>query len=73
MYACPECTSDESRPFLVRENERQKHTQSRTHRYAIKRRTRNQWIASNKEAGEEVRRSRARAKADADEPAQDLY
>ncbi|WFD34894.1 leukotriene-A4 hydrolase [Malassezia cuniculi] len=60
-YACPECTSDESKPFLVAENEREKHLQSRTHRYAVKRRTRNKWIAEKKEAGESVRRARAEA------------
>lgn len=72
MYTCPECTSDSSRPFLVRENERKKHMQSRTHRSSIKRRTRSAWIAHNKEAGESVRVARAQDDRTDSEPCE-LY
>lgn len=72
MYMCPECTSASSRPFLVRENERKKHMQSRTHRSSIKRRTRNAWIAHNKEAGESIRVARAQDSRTDSEPCE-LY
>lgn len=68
MYMCPECTNDDSRPFLVRENERKKHMQSRTHRSSIKRRTRYTWISHNKEAGESIRATRARDNRTDSEP-----
>lgn len=58
MYTCDVCTSDPERPFRVRENEREKHLQSRTHRYALKRRTRQTWIAEHKELGEQTRKER---------------
>lgn len=58
MFTCEVCTSDAAHPFRVRETERAKHLHSRTHRYALKRRTRQQWIAEHKEHGEEVRRTR---------------
>lgn len=59
LFTCEVCTSDAARPFRVREAERAKHLHSRTHRYALKRRTRQQWIAERQEHGEEVRRARA--------------
>ena len=46
LVPCEICTHDEAQPFLFRENERGKHEQSRTHRYALKRRTKDAYIAA---------------------------
>ncbi|WFD06128.1 leukotriene-A4 hydrolase [Malassezia vespertilionis] len=59
MFTCDVCTSDPAHPFRVRETERAKHTASRTHRTACKRRTRQAWIAENKAQGASIRRARA--------------
>ena len=48
LVACDTCTSDEAQPFLYRENERDKHMQSRTHRMALKRRSRAAYIAEGR-------------------------
>ena len=65
LYACPECTQDPERPFLVRESERGKHQSSRTHRYAVKRRTRQAWIAERQREGAGRRAERQAAQAEA--------
>jgi len=61
LVQCDVCTRDASQPFLFRENERHKHEQSRTHRYALKRRTRDAYIAACKASGEAVRQERHRS------------
>lgn len=58
LVQCDVCTHNPSQPFLFRENERYKHEQSRTHRYAFKRRTRDAYIAACKASGEAVRQER---------------
>ena len=65
LYACPECTQDPERPFLVRESERGRHQSSRTHRYAVKRRTRQAWIAERQREGA-GRRAERQAAAEAE-------
>ncbi|WFD44971.1 leukotriene-A4 hydrolase [Malassezia psittaci] len=62
MQACEICTTDAKTPFLVRTNDMPKHLQSRTHRTAIKRQTRQAWIHGNKQHGENIRRERAAKK-----------
>lgn len=59
LVACDVCTRDPAQPFLVRESERAKHMQSRTHRYALRRRTRDAWIAERRAQGASVREARA--------------
>ncbi|WFD00909.1 leukotriene-A4 hydrolase [Malassezia yamatoensis] len=62
MQVCEICTTDSKTPFLVRTSDMPKHLQSRTHRTAIKRQTRQAWIHGNKQHGEKIRRERAAKK-----------
>ena len=49
----------------MRESERGKHQSSRTHRYAVKRRTRQAWIAERQREGAGRRAERQAAQAEA--------